>query len=65
MKFSSIGWLLKTLEDNGFQINKEIKERAYKIEQVITEDAWKDGYKKAHEDIVTNKLSTFEQYQKQ
>jgi hypothetical protein len=44
-------WQVDFIYEAKSMLNKELRQ------------AWEDGYKKAHQDIVTNSFSTFEQYQ--
>ena len=44
-------WQVDFIYEAKIMLSKELRQ------------AWEDGYKKAHQDIVTNSFSTFEQYQ--
>ena len=53
---------IKSLDDSVKDVEYVLK-TALSLEQEQLKEAWNDGYKKAHQDIVTNSFSTFEQYQ--
>jgi hypothetical protein len=66
MKQTAVEWLWRWINDNQeatIEQGNEAFEQAKAMEKEQLREAWNDGYKKAHQDIVTNSFSTFEQYQ--
>lgn len=52
------------LEQYEKYLDSEIIHEALYIENQQLDDAWHNGYQAAKNDIISNKLSTFEEYQK-
>lgn len=55
-------WLIENLENNGFELNPEMKRIALEYEIIQMEKAWTDGYQKAKDDIICDTFSTFNKF---